>query len=220
MILSFRVLASDKAFNRDHGVRKNSSNSWWNGLSPVTSHLMRSKNRSSLWWWTSRIALGVRWRYQNVRASSVMWWRWVRKQLKEFVTCSWYDLSSFLCCDILTIWIETWGKDLPFTWRMDVKQSICLLGHCRTLCDQWRRTWFILHTISLDHAFTLPYRGAFNWLLRTHRGAFRWEYGRGHLGDNGAIWAHWKGEFPSLRDSVIQSSDMFTDHCCRDGQRE
>ncbi len=202
MILSCTVLASDKDFNRDHGIRKHLSNSWLNGSSHVTSHSMRLKNQNSLQWWISHITLGVHWRYQNVRASNIVWWRWVRKQSKEFVTCSWYDLSSFLPCNVLTISIETWGKGLPFTWCMDIKQSTCLLGHCCTLCDQWERTWFVLCIVSLDHTFTPSYRGAPDWLSRTDRGTFWGEYGWGHLGNNGAIWSHWEGAFLSLSSSI------------------
>jgi len=32
--------------------------------------------------------------------------------------------------------------------------------------------------------------------LKTYWGAFWEEYGQGGLGDDRAIWPHWKGEFP------------------------
>ena len=65
------------------------------------------------WWWISHIALRLYWRFQNAIASSVMWWEWVRKPLKGFVRCSWYDLTSFLPCVVLTIIRNLRGKS-PF----------------------------------------------------------------------------------------------------------
>ena len=82
--------------NRGRGTRKNSSNILPNGLLRVTSPLMRSKNLSLSWWWTSHITLVVHWRFHDATRSSSVSWKWARKQLKVYAKCSRYSYLMVL----------------------------------------------------------------------------------------------------------------------------
>jgi len=145
-----KISSAANTFNRDHGTRRSSNNFWQSGLLHMTSHSMRLRNPNSWWWWILYIALVVCWRFRNARASSIMWWRWVRTLLKDFAICSRYvsDIISALPCDVLIIMVETQGEGLPFAWCMDIKQSTCVLGHCCALHDQWWRSWFVCYTFT------------------------------------------------------------------------
>ena len=82
---------------------------------------------------------------------------------------------------------------------MDIEQSTCIFGHRCTLCDQWWRTWYVLCILpQLNQTFTPHHRRAPYQLSRTYWRTFRQEYGSGCMGDNGALWPHWEGEFSGL----------------------
>ena len=137
---------SDAAFNRDLRIRRNLSKTLQSGSLHATSCLTKLKNLNLLQCCSTPIALVVHWRFQNAMVSSVVWWRWERKQSKVFVRCSWYDLISVSPYSELIIMTESWGKSLPFAWYMNVKQSTHVYGHRCILCDQqWRTSYVIYH---------------------------------------------------------------------------